>query len=221
MAMTLESILARTREEGKDTLDKMSTLRENYIRDICREITTTYNFNWLEEVITVTSQGDGSWVNLPETTLRLLGVVCDNKPISPISEEMYFKSITLTQPAYVGQQVKYRERWNEDTRRRQITTVGADTAGLTLNLLVRKYYDTPDNMPPELEEAVVQGALFKFFIHMEGDDTQIALLHQKRYSGILNQLYLVSDMEMQDDDDDRVRTNDELEDMRATPYTGG
>lgn len=217
MGMSYEDILARTKVEGKDSLDQYAQLRGDYIRDICREMTTAFNFSWLNEVITVTSAGDGVWVDLPTSTLKICGFSIDNKPVQPISETMYFKSITTIVPVTAGQKTYYRERWNDNTKRKQITTVGVD-AGVTITILVKKFFDDPGKMPPELEEAVVQGTLFKFLTFMEGEDTSVAVLHQQRYAGIMQQFFHIADAEILDDDDDRVRTNDEITNFRAMPY---
>lgn len=217
MGMSLEDVLQRTKIEGKDSLDQFSQVRENFVRDICREITTSLNFNWLEEIITITSSADGTWVNLPTNVLKIAGVMINNRPLQPISEELYFKMITRLVPTNSGDKAFYRSRWYDVTRRKQITFVGVST-GTTVTLLIRKFYDDPGKLPDELEEAVVQGTLFKFNSFLEGDDTQVAITHYQRYQGILKQLYDMTDEQLIDDDADRVMTNDEIENIRSYPY---
>lgn len=216
MGMALGEMVQRVKAEGKDSLGLHQSRIEDFIRDICRELTTTFNFFWLTSITTITTTG--TWQDLDKDVLKIIGVTISNQTVRPISEEEYFKAVANISPSYSGDLAYYRIQWDSSTKRKEINFVNVDT-GTSVTLLVRKYYDAPDKLPPEFEEVIVQGALFKLTAFLEGDDSTTSGKHEKRYRELANQMYYLADEELQNEGDyDRVKTADEMEILRSTPY---
>lgn len=210
--MNQNKVLNRVKVEGKDSLDQHTNEIMQYMRDVCRQITTAHPYLWLlsEETITTT----GTWQALDKDIKQIKGAETSDLKINPISEEQYYfrkNQVTTESKAY------YRTRWNTSKRLWEINFINVD-ASTSINLLVRRIYNDVTKLPDELEEAVVEGTLAKYYMFLEGDDSRIADKHQANYVALVRQDYHLLSAETQDDENDRVLTNDEIENARYGFY---
>ena len=210
--MDIGEIRARVVREGKDSLSQHTLTIDNFIRDIVREITGAFRFPFLIRMTDITATSD--WLELDKDLRSILGVLVNDLKVWPISEEKYFlkkKSLGETNKAF------YRMQWDKVAKRYKIKFVNVD-AGTTVSLLVRDVWDDPSKLPSEFEEAVVTGAIFKYLTYLEGDDLDVAKVQKIRYAELVNQNYNLLASELQDDEDSRMLTNDEIEYYRNNFY---
>jgi len=209
---TLAALAARVKAEGKDSLGQHSTTINNFIADVVREICTTFKFDWLTTDTTVTTTG--TWVNLNASVRAILGADIDGKKVLPIRDQDYFfrkKSITDSKRAY------YRLKYDKDAGLLKINFINVDS-GVVVNLLTRNVYSDPTYLPAELEEMIVEGALYKYHRFLEGDDGQTATQYKARYAETVQQYYSFLANQVVDGEDSRVMTNAEIEMERSDYY---
>lgn len=209
---TLVSLAARVKAEGKDSLGQHSTTINNFIGDVVREICTTFKFDWLFTETTVVTTG--TWVSLDASVRAVLGCDIANKKVLPLKEADYFfkkKSVIDGSKAY------YRLRYNKTAEVYQINFINIDD-GVTVNLLTRNVYSDPTYLPSELEEMIVEGALYKYHRFLEGDDGNTALQYKARYADTVTQYWNFLAMQIVDGEDARVMTNAEIEAERCDYY---
>lgn len=212
---TNAQILQRTQDECKDGANQYTAQRQNFIGDICRSITTTVNFRWLEvsaELVYI-----NTWIAMPAEVGRLLAVGVGGKPLTPITESDYFKKkYEITQSVF-DKKGYFRFRWNKTTKLFEILPVNVPNS-TTLDILYRKFLTTPDEFPDYFDEAIVCGVIWKFSALLEGDDLDVATFQKIRYQELLKQLEDLWNLEVQSDEPQRVMTQDELDQERAFQY---
>jgi hypothetical protein len=213
---TNADILQRTKDECKDSTNAYAPQRQNFIGDICREITTTTNFRWLE-VADELPYVD-TWVPLPEEVGRLMAVGVGGQPLTPISESEYFKrKYALMQNAIGNNKGYYRFRWNKEDKVFEILPINVDN-DTTLDILYRRFLSTPDEFPDYFDEAIVCGVLWKFMAMLEGDDLDAATFQKTRYIEIVKQLELLWNPDVQSDENTRIMTQDEIDSLNSFQY---
>lgn len=209
---TLVALAARVKAEGKDSLGQHATTINNFIGDVVREICTTFKFDWLITEDTVVTTG--TWVALDASVRAVLGCDIDSKKVLPLKESDYFfKKKTVID----GSKAYYRLRYDKTTEVYQINFINVDD-GVTVNILTRNVYSDPTYLPSELEEMIVEGALYKYHRFLEGDDGNTAMQYKARYADTVTQYWNFLSMQIVDGEDARVMTNAEIEYERCDYY---
>lgn len=206
---TLADIDLRVKVGGKDALNRFAKEREDFIRDVCIEISTNQEFEWLLETIDITVPATATdWINLPLTYRSTVEVFdTTGAKMTYVSETDYacdrYKYNTEFSHGL------YRIRWDKDGGRFQIAFVNGPVTGTTMKVLCRKYLDSPEDFPDFMEEVIVRGALYRFLAFQEGDDLETAMLHQTEYTRLTKQTQMLMDNQVVEKAR-RVKTNREL-----------
>lgn len=208
MPLVLATLSTRIKVLGKDSNDQYSSQRTEFLKDIVREMTTTFDWKWLYKIqsITVTA----TWQNLPATFQKSKGVIDSaGKRIRYISEEDYFIRREELNENGIGY---YRLQWDDTNAVWQINFVNV-TTGTVVELLYKWWTDDVTKMPTSLEEPIVIGALAKFMAMMEGDDAEMARQYRNDF------VYLIQQHKFGDNDTgdgpQRMKTNAEIEGQEA------
>jgi len=217
--MDITQIDYRVKVEGKDLVDRFSTERENFIRDTCIELSTAFEFSWLEETKTLTYSTD--WIDLWTDMhhVEAVSLVPDGVDKAHFFERIKERDVTYKAAQIAsGQLVGYRLRWNEDTRVWQLKIVNGPTSSTnTINVLILKYLESPEKFPNQAEEAIVRGAVARFSAFLEGDDLPYAEQQYARFIGLGKQLYSMGDLVKSSGPGSqrRVKTQAEIDDERS------
>lgn len=178
MALTTVAIDARVKVEGKDSNDQFGTERANFLRDTCIEITTSQDYYWLWETITLTVPAIVTdWFNIASNFHKVETVCYANT--AQQSNKQFFTFVRETDVIDQYYQIysgsadgRYRLRWNESTKAFQMALINGPAAGSSILVLVKKFYNTPESFPDFMEETLKQGTLARFLTMLEGDDLE-------------------------------------------------
>lgn len=205
MALVLATLLERVRVLGKDTNTQYTTERTNFIKDIVREITTTFDWHWLYKINDITTTS--TWQNLPTDFHKSKGIKdAAGKRVRFLSEEEYFikaEEITNNKLGY------YRLKWDDTNARWQIKFENV-AASVALNQLYKWWTSDVTKMPDFLEEAIVVGATAKFMAMLEGDDAEQAQRYRNDFVFLIQQHKFLGDNDA-GDGPKRMKTNFEIE----------
>ena len=209
MPLVLDSISTRVKILGKDSQNQFSTQRAEFIKDIVREITTTFDWRWLYDSINITATG--TWVDLPADYHKLKSVIGPSGlRIRFISEDDYF--IRRQELNQDGMNY-YRLKFNSTTGLFQINFVNVDSGTVT-EALYKRFTDDVTKIPAPLEEPVVLGATSKFMCMLEGDDNEVARGYRNDFVYLIQQHKFLADND-QSDGPQRMKTNSEIEGQEA------
>lgn len=219
MALSDAAILERVRVEGKDAINRFNTERVNMLRDTCREICTTQNYSWLKEIVNHTLPATpGDWVNIDEPHHQVAAIAYTGtvggetrkRYFEFVDEDNYFtENLQLTDHNRIGY---YRLRWDEDNVRWQFALIGGPASG-TVEVLQKKIFTASPSFPEFMEEALVQGTLWRFLKFLEGDDLDSALIAKEQYEMLVKQHKAFGD-DYISQQPQRVRTIKELYDAQ-------
>lgn len=191
--LTQQDIAYRIRVEGKDSNDQFAEEIDNFIRDACVEISTSQNYYWLNETISVTVPSTiTDWIDLDDD-FHKVEVVAYNDPNSG-NDVKYFSYVherdvvNQYNQLYVANTCGYyRLRWNADTNTFQICLINGPSAGSSIQILIKKWLKAPEQFPDFMEETLVKGGVGRMCTFLEGDDLEYGKNQLEEYRQLAKQ----------------------------------
>lgn len=212
----------RLKVEGKDAIDRFAEERANFIKDTCTEISTDQDYEWLMETITYTVPATKTdWIDLEKDYygVQAIGHLkvggTQTRYFDYVDENDYFYQSQKIQTDGLG---RYRLRWNETKNLFQFALINGPDAGETVSVLVKKFYQRPEDFPDFMEEIIVKGALMRFLEFLEGDDLAVAQMIMNRYNLMAKQKKKLGDEKIATRQPRRTKTHKELTQSKYNQY---
>lgn len=213
MALTLAGIKSRVKTESKDAQNQYDSQRESWITDILREISTAKSWRCFQTITTVTVPAVDVYTSLPSDLYQIKGVTISGERIEALSELDYIGQESLL--TEFGQAGYYRIKFESNLWK--ITFVNVD-AGTTAKILYQKINTDVTTYPDWFENCLVLGATARSLQFMEHADMSMMDRYYQQYRAEIDRLFLYVDANVQDDIDMRLKTQGEIDSLRADAY---